>query len=83
MYWHWPIYWKGATDPGAFAVLNQYRQSRVKDKAATIGLTDGLVRLFSNRYAPLVAGRNVGLLAMEFCDGLSQKFVRQTMGFGH
>ena len=71
-----------ANDPGAFAVLNQYRQKRVKDKAITIGLTDGLVRLFSNRYAPLVVGRNAGLLAMEFCDGLSQKFVRQTMGFG-
>lgn len=71
-----------AEDPGAFAVLNNYRQKRAKDKAVTIGLTDGLVRLFSNRYPPLVLGRNAGLLAMEFCPELSQKFVRQTMGFG-
>ena len=35
------------------------------DKAATIGVTDGLVHLFANRWAPLVAGRNVGLMAME------------------
>jgi hypothetical protein len=28
------------------------------DKAATIGVTDGLVHLFANRWAPLVAGRN-------------------------
>ena len=72
----------GVSDPGAFAILHQYRQQRAADKASTIGLTDGLVRLFSNRFGPLVAGRNAGLLAMEFCSGLSQKFVRQTMGFG-
>lgn len=28
-------------------------------------MTDGLVHLFANRWAPLVAGRNVGLMAME------------------
>jgi 2-octaprenyl-6-methoxyphenol hydroxylase len=28
-------------------------------------VTDGLVHLFANRWAPLVVGRNVGLMAME------------------
>ena len=28
-------------------------------------MTDGLVHLFANRWAPLVVGRNVGLMAME------------------
>ncbi|OFI34269.1 hypothetical protein BFC17_20610 [Alteromonas lipolytica] len=70
-----------AADPGSFGVLNEYRLKREQDKSITIGLTDGLVRLFSNRLPPLVAGRNAGLLAMEFCAGLSRRFVRQTMGF--
>ena len=69
-------------DPGAFAVLNGYRQQRQADKAATIGLTDGLVTVFSNHHWPMVVGRNLGLLAMEYCDAMAGQFVRQTTGFG-
>lgn len=71
-----------ATDVGAFETLLKYRRRREKDKTATIGLTDTLVTVFSNQLLPLVAARNVGLMAMEFCAPLSRKFVRQTMGFG-
>ncbi len=46
-------------------LLCRYQARRAGDKAATIGVTDGLVHLFANRWAPLVAGRNVGLMAME------------------
>ena len=73
---------KSQPDPGAFAVLNGYRQQRQADKAATIGLTDGLVTVFSNHYWPMVVGRNLGLLAMEYCDAMAGQFVRQTTGFG-
>ncbi len=73
---------KAQTDPGAFSVLNHYRQQRAADKAATIQLTDGLVTVFSNHHWPLVVGRNLGLLAMDYCDGLAKQFVRQTTGFG-
>lgn len=67
-------------DPGEFKALQQYHRARARDKSATIGLTDGLVTLFSNKLLPLAIGRNAGLLAMEFCDPLAQKFVRQTTG---
>lgn len=73
---------KTQVDPGAFSVLNQYRTQREADKLATIGLTDGLVTVFSNHYWPLVVGRNIGLLAMDYCQSLATHFVRQTTGFG-
>jgi 2-octaprenyl-6-methoxyphenol hydroxylase len=40
-------------------VLSHY-QKRRGDKEATIGVTDGLVHLFANRWAPLVAGATSG-----------------------
>ncbi len=52
-------------DVGHYPLLCRYQARRAGDKAATIGVTDGLVHLFANRWAPLVAGRNVGLMAME------------------
>ncbi len=52
-------------DFGHYPLLCRYQARRAGDKAATIGVTDGLVHLFANRWAPLVAGRNVGLMAME------------------
>ncbi|OFC71375.1 2-octaprenyl-6-methoxyphenyl hydroxylase [Alteromonas confluentis] len=70
-----------ADDPGAFSVLREYQQSRSKDKQATITLTDGLVRLFSNNNRGLTGLRNVGLVAMDNCPSLKQAFVRQTTGF--
>ncbi|MDC8830208.1 2-octaprenyl-6-methoxyphenyl hydroxylase [Alteromonas gilva] len=72
-----------AEDAGAFSALNAYQAARQRDKNLTIGLTDALVTVFSNRLTPLVAGRNLGLLAMEFCKPLSQRFVQQTMGYGN
>ncbi|MFH3575013.1 2-octaprenyl-6-methoxyphenyl hydroxylase, partial [Acinetobacter baumannii] len=52
-------------DVGDYSLLCRYQARRAGDKAATIGVTDGLVHLFANRWAPLVAGRNVGLMAMD------------------
>ena len=52
-------------DIGDYALLCQYQRQRAEDKSATIGVTDSLVHLFANRWAPLVAGRNAGLMAME------------------
>ena len=57
--------WSEQQDCGAYSVLSHYQKRRRADKAATIGVTDGLVHLFANRWAPLVAGRNLGLMAME------------------
>ena len=52
-------------DAGGYALLSRYQQRRQNDQRATIGVTDGLIHLFANRYGPLVIGRNLGLMAME------------------
>ncbi len=45
-------------DMGDYGVLCRYQQRRQSDREATIGVTDSLVHLFANRWAPLVVGRN-------------------------
>ncbi len=52
-------------DMGDYGVLCRYQQRRQSDREATIGVTDSLVHLFANRWAPLVVGRNIGLMTME------------------
>lgn len=68
-------------DPGEFELLYRYGQKRNQDKAITIGLTDTLVRVFSNERWPLVVGRNIGLLAMSKLKTVQRLFVKQTMGY--
>nr|WP_314262949.1 2-octaprenyl-6-methoxyphenyl hydroxylase [uncultured Moellerella sp.] len=68
-------------DIGAFAVLNQYQQSRHLDRNKTVAMTDGLVRLFANRCIPLVVGRNLGLMAMEMLPPARNLLARQTLGW--
>jgi len=69
-----------AKDPGDYALLSHYQQRRVDDKSATVGVTDGLVHLFANRWAPLVAGRNVGLMAMELFTPARDALAQRTLG---
>ncbi len=57
------------------------RRAGQGDKAATIGVTDGLVHLFANRWAPLVAGRNVGLMAMELFTPARDALAQRTLGW--
>lgn len=69
-------------DPGAFAVLDAYAMRRDTDKRVTTMLTDGLLRLFSNRMAPLTLSRNLGLSLMALCPSLQHAFVQHTTGRG-
>ncbi|MFJ3459009.1 2-octaprenyl-6-methoxyphenyl hydroxylase [Scandinavium goeteborgense] len=69
-----------ANDPGDYALLSHYQQRRADDKSATVGVTDGLVHLFANRWAPLVAGRNVGLMAMELFTPARDALAQRTLG---
>lgn len=69
-------------DIGAYPVLKTYADKRSPDKQATIGLTDSLVRLFSNQHLPLVVGRNLSLSIFNLVPLLQQGFVNQTMGYG-
>ncbi|GLR08287.1 2-octaprenyl-6-methoxyphenol hydroxylase [Mixta theicola] len=68
-------------DPGSFAVLQRYNQRREPDRAATIGVTDGLVRLFANRYLPLAVGRNLGLMTMDNLPWLRNRLAERTLGW--
>ena len=73
--------WQAQQDPGSYPVLAEYQQRRAADKTATIGVTDGLVHLFANRWAPLVAGRNLGLMAMEHFTPARDVLAQRTLGW--
>ncbi len=73
--------WVSTGDAGSYAALCRYRDRRRADKAATIGVTDGLVHLFANRWWPLVVGRNAGLMAMETASPVRNALARRTLGW--
>ena len=73
--------WTQQQDVGGYGVLTRYRDRRRDDKCATIGVTDGLVHLFANRWAPLVVGRNVGLMAMELFTPARDALAQRTLGW--
>ncbi|MBF6636006.1 2-octaprenyl-6-methoxyphenyl hydroxylase [Rouxiella silvae] len=73
--------WRQNQDIGSYQILSRYQQRRQPDQRATVGITDGLVRLFANRYTPLVVGRNLGLMAMERIPTLRDAFTRRTLGW--
>ncbi|PXF74379.1 2-octaprenyl-6-methoxyphenyl hydroxylase, partial [Escherichia coli O157] len=47
----------------------------------TIGVTDSLVHLFANRWAPLVVGRNIGLMTMELFTPARDVLAQRTLGW--
>lgn len=68
-------------DMGAYYVLSRYQQRRQADRDATIGVTNGLVHLFANRWAPLVVGRNIGLMAMDLFPPARDVLAQRTLGW--
>ncbi|CCP01985.1 2-octaprenyl-6-methoxyphenol hydroxylase [Erwinia amylovora Ea644] len=73
--------WRSGQGVGDYATLQHYQQRRQPDAQATIGMTDGLVRIFANRYAPLVIGRNLGLMAMDSMPPLRNLLAERTLGW--
>lgn len=69
------------SDAGSYANVAAYWQRREADYRAIIGLTDGLVRGFSNQLWPLTAVRSLALLGLDHVAPLRNQFARQTMGF--
>ena len=67
-------------DPGSLDVLQSYAQWRKRDQQTMTGFTDTLVRVFSNRFAPLALARNAGLLATDLIAPLKHTLARHTMG---
>jgi len=68
-------------DIGAIDVLQHYAKWRRKDHLQTMGFTDGLVRVFSSRFPPLVLARNLGLLAMDIMPPVKRSIARHAMGY--
>jgi 2-octaprenyl-6-methoxyphenol hydroxylase len=67
-------------DIGSRAALARYEAWRRRDQRRVVALTDGLIRLFSNDFAPVVAARNLGMLGLELLPPLKRAMMRQTMG---
>lgn len=68
-------------DPGSATMLSNYRARRRLDRLGGIGVTDLLVRLFSNDIAALRAARGAGL-ALLGCVAPARDFVVRRMIFG-
>ena len=67
-------------DPGSAGVLETYQRWRRFDNLLMLGMTDGIVRLFSNDIAPLRLARTLGLAAVNKLPGLKTFFMRHAMG---
>lgn len=70
-----------AVDPGDAGLLARYAARRRIDRAATVGFTDALVRLFSNAIPPLLLARGAGLFALDLCPP-ARSFLARRMMFG-
>jgi len=67
-------------DIGRADFLEAYAASRERDLNNVVFFTDGLVRLFSNRFAPLALARNLGLFALDCWPAAKQQLARHAMG---
>ncbi|MCI0508143.1 MAG: 2-octaprenyl-6-methoxyphenyl hydroxylase [Gammaproteobacteria bacterium] len=67
-------------DIGLLQALQPYQQWRQRDHQSIIGFTDSLVKIFSNRFAPLALARNLGLIATDIIPPLKHTLAQYTMG---
>lgn len=70
-------------DPGAAQLLDEYARLRRRDHGAVTAFTDGLVRIFSSGFAPLVLARNIGLLAADLLPPVKNYLARRSAGVSH
>ena len=67
-------------DPGHTLLLSAYHARRRKDMQRVYRITDSLVKVFSNRFAPLAHARAAGLIMMDLLPSLRHLMARQSMG---
>ena len=70
----------GQADPGGVAVLERYAEWRREDQRKLVRFTDGVVRLFGSRQAPVRVLRNIGMLGFDLIPGVRRLFAKHTMG---
>jgi 2-octaprenyl-6-methoxyphenol hydroxylase len=66
--------------PADLGVLLRYVERQRLDQSLTVGFSDRLTRLFSNRQPMLALGRNLGLLGLDILPPAKRVFARQAMG---
>lgn len=69
-------------DVGAPNFLNRYAAARKHDHDRMVNFTDSIVRIFSNKWLPIVASRGLGLLMLDHIGSAKSYLVRQAMGLG-
>lgn len=67
-------------DPGADATLERYAAWRQRDQRRVVTFTDGLVRLFTQPFAPVGLLRDAGMLALDLLPPAKRWFGRLAMG---
>lgn len=67
-------------DVGGPDVLERYQRWRRFDNMLMLGLTDVLVRLFSNNFGPLKLARDLGLAAVQAMPETKRFFMKHAMG---
>lgn len=67
-------------DVGTTTVLDDYQRLRRFDNLLMLGLTDAIVRLFSNDIAPLRLARDIGMAVVNKIDPAKRFFMRHAMG---
>ena len=65
---------------GTLNILNSYLDGQRKDQQLTVGFSDRVVELFSNRHLVLTASRSGGLLALDLVPELKSLFVHHATG---
>ena len=67
-------------DPGDGLVLERYRQWRVSEQPRIVAFTDGLVRLFTQPFAPVRWLRDAGLLAFDLLPPAKRAMAQLSLG---
>ncbi len=67
-------------DFGELQVLKRYESWRKRENLAILGFTDGLDRMFSNNWWPIVMVRRLGLSMMQFLPPLKIYFLKLMTG---
>jgi 2-octaprenyl-6-methoxyphenol hydroxylase len=69
-----------AFDPGDALLLQRYREWRVSDRTNIVRFTDGLVRLFTQPFAPVKLLRDLGLLAFDLMPAAKDAMSQLSLG---